>query len=277
MVEVIAHRGFSGKYPENTLLSVKKALELGVDSVEVDVWLSMDNRVVVMHDMTLDRTTNCKGRILWKGLKELKKCRTKERNQPISFLEELFPLANKDPEAYLNIEIKSMWTARPVAELIKKYDMQDRVLVSSVSTNALRMIRHELPSVRIAYIFFNSYSMQFDLLVTALARMNFRLTQWLVIRNAKALKANHVNLSYPFVSKGFIRRLHKQGFKVNVWVVNTPALMKKMIRYGVDGIITDHPDKLKKLLAKASPEQRKIRLPSLKGLNHNIKLSMIRH
>jgi glycerophosphoryl diester phosphodiesterase len=106
---------------------------------------------------------------------------------------------------------------------------------------------------------------QIDFLVTALARMNFRMVQWLITRNAMSVGAEYVNLSYPFVSKGFVKRLHKHGFKVNVWVVNTPALMKKMIRYRVDGIITDYPGKLKKFTAKKFPARKKLKLPSFNG------------
>lgn len=278
MVEVIAHRGFSGNYPENTVLSVRKAVELGVDGVEVDVWLSLDNKVVVIHDMSLNRTTNGRGRVLWKTAEELSKYRTLEKNQPIPLLEDIFPIIKNSSlikkRVFLNIEIKSMWTARPVAQLIKEYKMEDYVVISSVSPGALRIIRYELPSVKTAYLFYNSPNHLIGGIITALARMNFRLTQAFVLRTAKSLRTDYVNLSYPFVSNGFVKRLHKNGFKVNVWVVNTPSLMKKMINKGVDGIITDYPDKLKRILAAYSYRKKKRRIPGLsklKSLNDNLK------
>ncbi len=243
-----------------------------MDSVEIDTWLAMDNNVVVMHDPRLDRTTNGKGRLLWKTLKEIKRYKTKERGQQVPVLEEVFPLIKRG--ITLNIEVKNMWTARPVADRIKKHHMQGKVIISSCSVNALRIIRQELPSVRTAYLFYTSTHEEIGILITALARTYFRIAQSIIIKNAQSVGASYVNLSYPLTTKKFVQRLHKKGFKVNVWAVNTPALMRKMIRRGVDGIITNRPDKLKKALSRV-PRSGRRRL-SLKNLNHKIRLPRIR-
>jgi len=255
MTLIIAHRGFSGKYPENTLLAIRKAIELGVDGVEIDTWVSLDNHAIVIHDPRLNKTTNGTGKVLWKTLAEIKKYRTENGRQEVPVLEEVFPLIKKG--VLLNIEVKNMRAARPVAELIKQYNMHDHVLISSGSICALRTMHHELPHVKIAYLFFTHYDPKIGLLVTALAKAFFRITQALIIRNAKLVKAQFVHLSYPFATKNFIKRLHKKGFKVNVWTVNTPALMEKFIKNNVDGIMTNHPDKLKRLLQSKKPKKKK--------------------
>src|SRR4030042_5509925 len=131
MTLVIAHRGFSGKYPENTLLSFKKAVELGVDWIETDVHVSKDHRVIIIHDLDLSRTTTGKGCISSKTLEEIRKYRTKKGQHLVPVLEEVFPLLKKG--TVLNIELKSMWVAGLVAELVKKYKVENKVIVSSAS------------------------------------------------------------------------------------------------------------------------------------------------
>jgi glycerophosphoryl diester phosphodiesterase len=256
VVEIFAHRGFSGKYPENTLLAIRKAVELGVDWIEVDVWLSLDHNVIVLHDKRLNRTTNGKGTVIWKTVDEIKKYKVKNGNQHVPVLEEVFELVKKR-STKVNIEIKNMWAAKPVVELIKKHGMQSKVMVSSGSVNALRIIKKELPSVDTAYLFFITPNTKWNIFVTSLFRLSFRLTHFWVLVHARKSGVQYIHLSYPFATKAFIKKLHKQGYKVNVWTVNTPLLMKKLIKSNVDGIITNHPDKLKRLLIrKKKPKKR---------------------
>lgn len=254
MVSIIAHRGFSGKYPENTLLAIRKAVELGVDWVEIDVWLSLDQRIIVIHDKKLSRTTNGKGKIMWKTLREIRKYHTKKHKQQIPVLEEVFPLITRGTE--LNIELKNMWLAWPVAQLIKKHKMQDKVLVSSGSISALRIVKQVIPSLRTAYIFYISNNQRLNYFITSISKLTFRLTQYIVLFLAKFANVNNVHLSYPFATKYFIKNLHKKGYVVNVWTVNTKALMKKLIKRKADGIITDCPNKLKQVLREKPKTKR---------------------
>jgi len=247
MVLNVAHRGFSGKYPENTLLAIKKAVEMGVDYIEIDTWISIDHKVFVIHDSKLSRTTNGKGLITRKTSEQINKYRIKNGSQKIPLLEEVFPLIKKGTK--LNIEIKNVFTAKPVAELIKKHKMQNKVMVSSGNILALQVIKKELPSIKTAYIFFVSTHPKIDYLITSLAKLSFKLTHFYVILLAKSAKVDYVNLSYPFSTRKFIRKLHNKGFKVGVWTVNTRSLMKKLIKNRADSIITNRPDILKKVLA----------------------------
>ncbi len=247
MVLNVAHRGFSGRYPENTLLSIEKAIELGVDYVEIDTWLSPDHEVLVIHDRKLSRTTNGRGVITKKTCSQIRKYRIKNGGYRIPLLQEVFPLLKKRTK--LNIEIKNMWAAKPVADLIKKYKMQNKVMVSSGNVLALQVIKKELPSLETAYVFFVSSNYKWDYFVTSIAKLSFKLTHFYVIMLAKNAKADYVNLSYPFSTKKFIRKLHKKGFKVGVWTVNTKPLMKQLIKHKADSIITNRPDVLKKVIA----------------------------
>ncbi len=246
MVKVTAHRGFSGRYAENTVLSVKKAVRLGVDQVEVDVWLSLDHKVVVIHDKALKRLTGRKGRITRMTYDQMRGLHLKDGEHRIPLLENIFPLTKKS--TILNIEVKSVWAAKPVADLVKKHKMQNKVIVSSRSILALKVIKNELPGVKTAFIFFASSSWKRGIFVTSIAKMFFRLVQHYVLFLAKAVKTNHLNISYPFATTAFIKRAQKHGYEVNVWTVNTKALMKKLIKRKANGIITNYPDKLKKVI-----------------------------
>jgi glycerophosphoryl diester phosphodiesterase len=247
MVLNIAHRGFSGKYPENTLLAIRKAVELGVDFVEVDTWLSVDHCVFVIHDDNLNSTANGKGSVTRKTCEQIRKYRIRKGGHKIPLLEEVFPLIRNKTK--LNIEIKNVITAKPVADLIKKNKMQNKVIVSSGSVLALQVIKKEIPSIKTAYIFFVSHYPKWDYFVTSIAKLSFKLTHLYVMMLAKSAKVDYVNLSYPFSTKKFIKKLHKNGFKVGLWTVNTKPLMKKLIKNGADGIITNHPDILKNVIA----------------------------
>jgi glycerophosphoryl diester phosphodiesterase len=273
MVFNIAHRGFSSAYPENSLLAIKKAIELGVDCVEIDVHLSKDNHVVVMHDSNLKRLTSCNGKIALKTIHELRQCKLKKGSHQIPTLAEVFPLFKG--ETKLNIEIKGFRPAWKVVELIKKHMMQDKAVVSSGSVTALRIIRHEMPSLPTAFIFYVSPgNTKQDIVMSLLSKLSFKVTQFIVLWFTKLSKAGSVHLMYAFATKRFIKRLKKRGYAVNVWVVNTPALMRKMIARGVDGIMTNYPDRLKNVLKEKPPKKKGI---SLRRINlRNINLNKIK-
>nr|7E0V_A Chain A, Glycerophosphodiester phosphodiesterase [Pyrococcus furiosus DSM 3638]7E0V_C Chain C, Glycerophosphodiester phosphodiesterase [Pyrococcus furiosus DSM 3638] len=134
---VLGHRGYMAKYPENSLLSIRKAIEAGADGVEIDVWLSKDNKVILMHDETIDRTSNLKGRQKEMTLEELKKANI-GMGERIPTLEEVFEILPKD--ALLNIEIKDRDAAKEVARIVSENN-PERVMISSFDIEALREYR----------------------------------------------------------------------------------------------------------------------------------------
>lgn len=136
-VIVLGHRGYSSKYPENSLLAFRRAVEAGADGVELDVWLSRDGRVVIMHDETIDRTSNMSGRQKDMTLEELKQADI-GMGERIPTLEEVFEVLPED--ALINIELKDPDTAKEVAKIVAE-NSRERVMISSFEVEALREYR----------------------------------------------------------------------------------------------------------------------------------------
>ncbi len=137
MVKVLGHRGFSSAYPENTLLAFRKAIEAGADGIELDVWLTKDGRVIVMHDETIDRTSDMSGRQKEMTLDELRKANV-GGGERIPTLEEVFELLPRD--SIINVELKDREAVGEVARIIRSNN-PERVLVSSFDVEALREYR----------------------------------------------------------------------------------------------------------------------------------------
>ncbi|MCR2822953.1 glycerophosphodiester phosphodiesterase family protein [Lederbergia panacisoli] len=135
---IAAHRGFSSKYPENTLMAFQKAVDVGVDMIEFDLRLSKDNEVVIIHDRTVDRTTNGSGKVSEFTLKELKELDA-GLGQKIPSLEEFCELLHPYSELLFNVEIKRGYKAIEVAdraiEILKKFNFLDRCVFTSFDAN----------------------------------------------------------------------------------------------------------------------------------------------
>ncbi|HDZ35561.1 MAG TPA: glycerophosphodiester phosphodiesterase [Thermococcus sp.] len=140
-VIVLGHRGYMSKYPENSLLAFRKAMEAGVDGIELDVWLSRDGRVIVMHDETIDRTSDMNGKQKEMTLEELKRADLGE-GERIPTLEEVFEVLPKD--ALVNIELKDAEAAGEVARIVSENN-PERVMISSFEIEALREYRKHDP------------------------------------------------------------------------------------------------------------------------------------
>jgi glycerophosphoryl diester phosphodiesterase len=241
-VMVVAHRGFSGKAPENTLVAFRRAIHAGSDMMEFDVRLSKDGEVVIIHDEELDRTTTGRGRVADYSLRELRKLDAgsvfgKEfAGEKIPLLREALQVAQK--RILVNIEIKDGYlggyTLRDVAsktfQAVEDAGMSDQVIFSSFYPPALETIREQNPQARLAFLF--HYRWTFPEQVTA----------------GKSFTA--LNLRRTYLNKGKIAGIHERGMKVNVYTVNSGEEMERFVRWGVDGIITNHPDLLIKILKK---------------------------
>ncbi|WP_297550199.1 glycerophosphodiester phosphodiesterase family protein [Thermococcus sp.] len=136
-VIVLGHRGYMGKFPENSLLAFKKAIEAGADGVELDVWSTKDEKVIVMHDETIDRTSNMKGKQKEMTLEEIKKANI-GMGERIPTLEEVFEALPES--ALINVELKDKDAVGEVARIVKKNN-PERVLISSFNVDALREYR----------------------------------------------------------------------------------------------------------------------------------------
>lgn len=221
---VIGHRGARGHAPENTLLSLDAALQLGADWVEFDVQLH-EGELLLMHDLRLERTTNGKGRLTDHSFQALRKLDA-GKGQQIPTLQEALNLI--DQRVGINIELKS-WngTGAAVARVLRDYLDQgwtaEKFLVSSFHLPELYEFRQLMPEIPVGVLL---CGVPLD---------------WAGV--AVELGASTLNLSDEFVDEQLIADAHARGLKVFVYTVNLPDEMVRMKAMGADGIFTDYPDR----------------------------------
>lgn len=242
---IVAHRGASAYAPENTLLAFEKAIQLGAAIIETDVHQTNDSVVVIMHDLSLDRTTNGKGLIKNTSSTQFKKLvctskkneiqNTKPQQHPPT-LEEAIQLINgrvkllielkKGTNYYTNIE-------KHIIDLIKKYNAQSWIsTIHSFDKQAL---------INVAKLDSN-INLQ-KLIVFNLPLVSFNFDKQFNKDDFKNWQG--VNVYYKFCSKRLIKKLHNLNKTVYVWTINKPRIARKLAKRGVDGIITNKPDILK--------------------------------
>jgi len=222
----IAHRGAPGYEPENTLRSVKKALDLSVDMIEFDVYALPDKSVVVMHDDKVDRTTNGKGYVIEKTLPEIKQLDA-GKGEKIPTLQEVIDLV--DHKVLVNIELKGEKTAHIVADIITSYVEHkhwryDDFIVSSFNHHELHTFKKLLPQVKISAL---------------VAHIPLNYAEF-----GEELGAYSVNLDMDFINQAFVDDAHKRGLKVFVYTVNDHDDIARMKALGVDGIFGNFPDRI---------------------------------
>jgi glycerophosphoryl diester phosphodiesterase len=242
---VTAHRGFSGDAPENTLAAFRKAMEVGSDMIELDVRFSKDGQVVVIHDDTLDRTTNGRGEVSDYTLRELKQLDAGSwfapqfSGEPIPTLKEVLEFAKG--KTLLNIEIKDdspgqlkiTDLADRALQEVKKAGMAGRVIFSSFYPSSLQRIKERDPRMWVALLYHRDWASLEE------------------VTGGRTFSV--VNLRHSFLTREKIGRIHGEGMKVNTYTVNSEEEMEQFIRWGIDGIITNHPDKLIQILKKRFP------------------------
>lgn len=223
----IGHRGARGHEPENTLRSVRKALELGVDGIEVDVHF-VGGELLVIHDATLDRTTNGRGRLARRSLEYLRALDA-GKGEGIPTLREVFELVNR--RAFINVELKGRRTAEPVAALVKEYIRErgwsrDDFLLSSFDRGELRAVAAGGSGDHRIGVLFHRTARRFAPL-------------------AAELRAYSINPPLRFTDRPLVDAAHAHGLKVFVFTVNHPADIARMRAIGVDGIFTDFPERVR--------------------------------
>jgi glycerophosphoryl diester phosphodiesterase len=232
---IFAHRGASADAPENTLRAFGLALEQGADALELDVTLSADGVPVVIHDDTLDRTTNGRGLVRRHRLAELKAL---DAGYPALFgdkfagarlptLDEVF--AAYGHQTLINVELKQdraagRALAPAVIGLITRHGLAERVLISSFQFSSLRQIRALEPALPIALLY-------------AVAAGGARLVRWL---NTDLHPEAHHPGCYT-LSPEQVPWFHAQGLRVNTWTVNAPEDLRRFALAGADGLITNRP------------------------------------
>ena len=219
----IGHRGAKGHIAENTLASIKKAIDLGADGVEIDVFKCLTGEIVVFHDKSLDKLTNGIGLIEEKTLEELKELRVLDSQEQIPTLLEVIESIGED--VFLNIELKGRNTAEGSLDLVKKHiTKSDNILFSSFNWDELKDLRKLDSEIKIALI--------------------TRENPLLAINPALSLNAIAINPSYKSLNKNNTSEIYKAGLKIYTWTVNDTVQISEMINLGVHGIITDFPEKI---------------------------------
>lgn len=228
---VFAHRGFSAAFPENTMLAFQEAIEAGADGIELDVHLTKDEKIVVIHDETIDRTTNGSGEVRSFTLEELQHfdaAASKKGTfsfEPIPTLQEYFDLV-RDLPLVTNIELKNgiypyYGLEEKVIRLIHEYHLEDRILLSSFNHNSIAKCRALAPEIPRGFLY----------------------DCWLIDAGgyAKSHGAQYLHPSYYSLNSETVDEIQKKGVGLNVWTVNDPAVMEALAQKNVYGIITNDP------------------------------------
>jgi glycerophosphoryl diester phosphodiesterase len=246
---VIAHQGGDGIWPGDTMLAFEKAVGIGSDVLEMDAHITKDGQIVVMHDEKVDRTTDGTGLIEDLTLKELKQLDAAYkwsnddgktfpyRGQGIQVptLNELF---QKFPQIRYVIEIKLTQNPidKPLCDLIRKHNMQNKVVIASFHDVAMQNFRRTCPEVATS-------ASRGE--VTKFVLLGKVFLSGLVAPQYQSIQPPYdpkESMNIPIMTKRFIREAHAKNLKVEPWTVDDPELMKQYIEWGVDGIMTDRPD-----------------------------------
>lgn len=223
---IIGHRGAMGHETENTIASVQKALDFGVDMIEIDVFRIASGEIVVFHDTELDRLSDAAGKIEEFNLSDLKNVKL-DGNHRIPELKEVLKLVNNSVR--LNIELKGAGTAQGVHLLTDHYvangawDLRN-FIISSFNWDELKVMRELQADIPIA-VLTDEDPIQ-------------------AIPVAESLEAEAINPNYKLLTEENIRAMRDAGFKVYTWTVNRPEDIAHIKSLKVDGIITDYPERI---------------------------------
>jgi len=220
-MKIFAHRGASGYAPENTLAAIKKAIEMKADGIEIDIQLTKDGKIVVIHDWKVDRTTTGRGFVYELDFDYIRSLDagqwyTKDFiGEVVPTLEEVLDILPND--MMLNIEIKD--TARI-----------DNIIVSSFHHDKIKRLQELEPKLKLALLTDSEF---------------IEIEKYL---STNGLKSYSYHPEINLISKEDVEILHKNGVKVFVWTVNKEEDLAYLVKLGVDGVITNYPDIMKELL-----------------------------
>ena len=236
-VTTYAHRGARGHAPENTLLAFSLAFDLGAEAIEFDVQRSGDGKLVVIHDDTVDRTTNGRGYVRETPFEKLRELNADVRwNTPqrIPTLTETLALVEARGGA-MNLEVKAdsredaLATAATLEGVLADLNepVRARILVSSFELDAVAWLKSRLPWLRVGTLFTGSQWRKEDMIARALD-----------------LDAEAIHPNIRLVVSDLVERAHDVGLRVNVWTANRWPTIRRLLAFGVDGIFSDLPERV---------------------------------
>ena len=217
----IGHRGAAGHAPENTLAAVRKGIELGVDFVEIDVRRTADNVPVVLHDATVNRTTNGRGRVEALSLRELKALDA-GNGEPVPTVEDVLRLAAG--RAGVMLELKVAGVAHLTIRAVHKSQFQDPLIYASFLHEELTEVRAVEPKAALMVLF------------ERLPRSP--------VTYAMRYHPAYVGLRHDRLSRPFVDACHQEGIRVCIYTANTPGDIGRALSLGVDGVISNFPDRI---------------------------------
>ena len=214
---IMGHRGAAALEPENTLLSIERAIDIGVDAVEIDVRLTKDGELAVIHDSSVDRTTNATGLVRDYELEALKQLDA-GKGERIPTLQEVMELVGQ--RATLVIELKEAGTEKKVVELINKNSFKKNVYVISFWHRLVKAVREMDQDIKTGV-----------LLVGCPVDASF----------ATLASAEVLVMRYSFVDRDFVENAHKDNLQIFIWNIDDKRLLEPYIDMGVDGIASNDP------------------------------------
>jgi len=228
---VFAHRGASNDAPENTLAAFEMAVRLGAEAIELDAQLSVDLQVVVIHDHTVDRTTDGSGKVSDLQLATLKQFDagghfdSTFRGERIPTLNEVFETVGQ--RILINVELKndaSIWDDLParVAQLVIQHRLQQRVVFSSFNPIALIKIKRLLPDTP-----------------CGLLALSGTKGGWACAWGYKLLGCDALHPDISSVNSRLVQRVHKSGRRIHAYTANEPEVIQRLLNFGVDGFFSD--------------------------------------
>lgn len=228
-MQIIAHRGASGDFPENTLLAIEQALLQQADAIEIDVF-SVEGELVVIHDHYLERTTNGKGNLSQFTLQQLQQLDA-GRGEHIPTLWQVLQQVNG--KCWLNIELKGQDTAIPLLQLLQRAQQElafdlSALVISSFNHHLLQQIKQQKPELKTGAL---------------TANIPLDYTDF-----ASRLQAYSVHLALDFINQQMVEDARKRGLKVYVYTVDRADDLLYMQQLAVDGVFTNHPARSRKFL-----------------------------
>ncbi len=238
MTKNFAHRGYSGNYPENTMLAFEKAIAVGVDGIELDVQLSKDGEIVVCHDETVDRTTDGHGRIADLTLDELKQLEASFRFRGTLGINRIPTLREylarvQDEKLVTNVELKTGILEYPgieqkVWDMIREFKLEDRIIISSFNHFSVKRMQKLAPELKYGF-----------------------LSETWIINAGKYVHEQGVQCYHPIyvnLVQDVVDELKQYGLEINTYTVNTEEAVRDLCQKGIDAVIGNYPEMTARVL-----------------------------
>ncbi|GLX67972.1 glycerophosphodiester phosphodiesterase [Paenibacillus glycanilyticus] len=247
-VSVIAHRGASAYAPEHTLAAFRQAVASGADYIEIDLQLTKDGHIIAMHDHTVNRTTNAKGKVASMSLEAIKQldagswfnkhhpmyAKGEYANQQVPSLEEIFRAFGRNIHYVLEIKDTAYnpGIEDKLLALIRRFQLEDHVIIQAFDARSLKKI-HRMNDriILLQLIWYNTPARITDSSLRKIKRY-----------------AQGISPNFPKLNRAYVRKVQKAGLQIYPYTVNYQLTMDRALDFGVDGIFTDYPDKLREVL-----------------------------